>query len=236
MSDIGDPFVAGGEDFDTSTPPLDEIIKEAIEVAATNLHVWMPAVVVAVKGPGKVSLQPQLMRKFTDGTVMPLPVIQNAMVAVLRGGDYAIDIPVAVGDTGMAMFCDRSLDKWSVSGGTVDPEDTRKHDLTDAIFVPGLYPFSQPPKTLTTDLVVTNGLAKMSLQKPGTFKFNGSTSELMSVLSQITQQLTTLTQTLSTDTVNTIFGPMPLNSFAVYATINVQLNLLLVQLNSLKGV
>ena len=52
-------------------------------------------------------------------------------------GGYRITFPVAEGDTGLLLFAESSLDKWLVSGGTVDPEDDRRHDLTDAVFLPG---------------------------------------------------------------------------------------------------
>ena len=31
-----------------------------------------------------------------------------------------------IGDTGIALFCERSLDVWGVQGGLVDPKDARK--------------------------------------------------------------------------------------------------------------
>jgi hypothetical protein len=61
---------------------------------------------------------------------------------VPSGADLVV--PVAVGDTGLLVFADDSLDVWLSKGGLVDPLDDRHHALSDAIFIPGLRPFSNP--------------------------------------------------------------------------------------------
>jgi hypothetical protein len=66
-------------------------------------------------------------------------------------GGYRITFPVAVGDTGLIVFSEASLDKWLVSGGTVDPADDRRHDLTDAVFLPGLRDFGHALASAPTD-------------------------------------------------------------------------------------
>lgn len=87
-----------------------------------------------------------------------LDALELALSAVTYGG-YAgvwapsrpsvpsfvdLALPVAVGDTGLLIFSDRSLDVWLATGGIVDPGDDRRHALSDAVFVPGLRPFSSP--------------------------------------------------------------------------------------------
>jgi hypothetical protein len=42
------------------------------------------------------------------------------------------------------VFSDRSLDRWLNAGGVVDPGTYRMHDLSDAIAIPGLHPWSAP--------------------------------------------------------------------------------------------
>lgn len=152
------------------------------------------------------------------------------------GQGYSIKLPIAVGDTGYLIFSDRSLDAWLAGGGgIVDPQDARHHDLTDAIFVPGLVPFGNQTSDSTDDLVITNSAAILKIKKAGTFQLKNSENELLDLLDQITGQLQQLSQTLSTDTVNTIFGPMKLNAFATYVTIANTLTTLKTKLETLKG-
>lgn len=247
-----DPYDPTSQDLTPETKPLPIVISEAIEAAFLAKHVWLPARVSALKGNQKVDVQILLKGRYVDGQVIEHPPIQNCIVSMPMGADYSIKVPVAVGDTGIALFCDRSLDVWSVQGGIVDPQDSRNHDFSDAIFIPGLYPFNQQTQDATTDLVVTNKLSVTRFQKTGTltstngvmrvkFSFDGKLTftngavELMDLLTQITDQARLLSLTLSTDTVNTIFGPTKLNAFAEYAQIAIQLQVLLTALNTLKG-
>lgn len=66
----------------------------------------------------------------------------SASPSVPSGADLVV--PVAVGTTGLLVFCDDSLDVWLSKGGLVDPLDDRHHALSDAVFIPGLRPFSNP--------------------------------------------------------------------------------------------
>lgn len=254
-----DPYDPSLPDPEPQTIPMAEIIRRAIDSAGLQLKVCMPCVVKQVLGNQNVNIQPALQARYSfqdaskPNTATTLPVIQNVPVSMPIGNGYSIKLPVAVGDTGYFVCADRSLDVWLAgSGGIVDPQDSRKHDLSDAIFVPGLVPFSKQTTDGTTDLVITNGASVSRFMKnggalftdgvmlvkfnqDGTYVFSNGTNELMDLLVQITTQLQSLSNTLSNDTVNTIFGAVKLNSFATYQNIASQLNTLLTKLETLKG-
>lgn len=188
-------FIPGVLNPDGSTPTWGVLIQRAIDNALKDVHTWQPAIVVLVRplpnGAVVVDLQPLLLTKFGIlPAPVPLPIIQNCLVQMPRGNFYGMKLPVAVGDTGVALFCESSLDVWQVSGGAVDPLDTRHHTLSDAIFVPGLFPMSQPmPPAIgadPTELVVYNGLAQLHMQVLGGFRLtNGSpANEVLSILLQ----------------------------------------------------
>lgn len=191
------PYDPNSQDFTPETKPLDKIISEAIESAFLMKNVWMPAKVVAVKGNQKVDIQILLQSRYMDGTIITPPPIQNVMVSMPMGADYSIKLPITVGDTGLAFFCDRSLDNWSVQGGIVDPQDNRNHDISDPVFVPGLYPFNEQTEDDTTDLVMTNGDAKARLQKTGKFVFTNGSEELLQILDDLLDTLINNTYTLT---------------------------------------
>ncbi len=81
----------------------------------------------------------------------PLPVIPSVPVVFPGSGQWRLTFPVAKGDTGLLIFCSRSIDRWASQGGSVDPQDTRTHDLADAVFVPGLTDFSNPIDPFKSD-------------------------------------------------------------------------------------
>jgi hypothetical protein len=61
----------------------------------------------------------------------------------MGAGAYKITFPVAAGDIVLLCFAQTSLDNWLQLGGVVDPQDSRKFDLSDAIAIPGLLSFNQ---------------------------------------------------------------------------------------------
>lgn len=219
-----DPYSDSIQDFTPETQPLDLVIKNAIESAFLKKHVWMPAQVVNVRGNQKVDLQILLQGRYVDGQVVTRAPIQNVMVSMPMGADYSIKLPVAVGDTGIALFCDRSLDVWSVQGGIVDPEDTRNHNFSDAVFIPGLYPFTQQTTDKTTDLIIKNGNSQIRIQKDGKFQIKNDNQELIDLLDQLLDTLINKTFTL------TILGPMPFIDFT-----NLLLQDIKTKLETLKG-
>jgi Phage protein Gp138 N-terminal domain len=230
------PYDQNTPDLTPETPPLDEVIRRAISVAIMKLRVHLPGEIVKIRGPQQVDIQPLLQTRYTNGNIVNLPVIQNVMVQMPFGKNYSIKLPIAVGDTGSLLFCDRSLDVWSQgSGGIVDPQDSRNHNLQDAVFIPGLVPFPNQLTDTSTDLIITAGKAEAKFQQGGTFVFTNGANELISLLDQITQQLQSLATTLSTDTVNTIFGPMKLNAFSTYQQIGQAVQELDQMLETLKG-
>lgn len=81
----------------------------------------------------------------------PLPVIPSVPVSFPGSGGWRVTFPVAKGDTGLLIFCSRSIDRWLSEGGSVDPRDERTHDLSDAVFVPGLTDFASPISPFKSD-------------------------------------------------------------------------------------
>lgn len=186
------PYDPNGADQQPETPPLDQIITQAIQNAMRALRVWLPGEVTQVLGNQKVHVQPLLKSRYTNGDVVPLPVIQNVMVSMPMGQTWSIKCPVEVGDTGYLLFCDRSLDAWSASdGGIVDPEDSRAHDLADPIFIPGLVPFANQTTDATPDLVLTRDTAQIRLIKGGKFKIENGSQELLANLANLVNLLST---------------------------------------------
>lgn len=179
------PYDPNTIDYQGQTLNQASVIKQAIETALMNVSTWLPAVVTKVRGNQQVDIQPLLQRRYTDQTVVALPIIQNVMVSMQMGQNYSIKLPIAVGDTGIALFCQRSLDVWSVQGGLVDPSDTRHHDLCDPVFIPGLYPFNAQTGDNTTDMVLTNGASQIRLLAEGLIKIKNDDYSLNQVLQSL---------------------------------------------------
>lgn len=129
---------------DTSrTPSLPEVIANAIDAAAQDIHVALPAQVQSYDPSTQtVSVQPLLKRPLVaaDGTQTAdtPPVLNGIPVQFPAGGGMRLTFPIASGDTGLLVFSEQSLDIWKQTGGLVDPVDLRRNHLSDAVFLPGV--------------------------------------------------------------------------------------------------
>lgn len=71
-----------------------------------------------------------------------LPVCVDCPVQFPSGGGFVLTFPIAVGDEGIVIFSSRCIDAWWQNGGVQPQAELRLHDLSDGMFIPGL--FSQP--------------------------------------------------------------------------------------------
>jgi hypothetical protein len=177
------------------TPELEQVIKSAIRSELMDFKVCLPVRVEKYnKDRQEVDVQPLLKKQYRlNDEVVSLPIIPSVPVNFpsSNGGNSYIVIPIKTGDLGYVVVCDRSIDKWlSGSGQEVLPDDVRIHNLTDAIFIPGLRPF-QNPLTIDNenDLFIVNDQFKIQIDPTGKIKAQSSTDELMLILSDLLQVL-----------------------------------------------
>lgn len=132
---------------DDSTPTLSEVLDRAIRTRLAGLRVGLPARVESYDAAKhKASVQPLILEGYEgeDGerAVERLPVINDVPVIFPGSGGTRVKFPIAKGDTVFLTFASSSLDRWLVTGGEVDPADERRHDLSDAVAIPGLMDFA----------------------------------------------------------------------------------------------
>lgn len=113
-----------------------------IDNFARTLRVAMPGIVSAVNSTKQtVSVRPAIREKLAtiDGTPewVEIPELQEVPLFVYRGGDYALTLPVSVGDECLVIFADMCIDAWWQSGGVQNQIERRRHDLSDAFAIVG---------------------------------------------------------------------------------------------------
>lgn len=169
---------------------LTQLLINAIQSQLIDVHTSIPAKVVSY-ADGKATVQVLIKKKVGDDIVAIPPIVD---VPVLQprsnGGEAFISMPVIEGDTGMIVFQERSIDKWLVKGGEVDPKDARKFDLSDAVFILGLYDHSKPLKYSEKNaLEVKNKLASMILHPDGKLEFKGASEDLVGIVASVIDNL-----------------------------------------------
>lgn len=129
------------------SPEPEELLQVAFDHYVSDVHTCLPGRIEEYDAKTqKASVKP-LIKRLTlleDGTELleELPIIPDVPVQFPRTASFFFTLPVRKGDLVVLHFAERSLDNWlSGKGEDTDPDEFRMHDLSDAIAVPGGYPF-----------------------------------------------------------------------------------------------
>jgi hypothetical protein len=139
------------------TPLFAEAIKSIIEARLKHVHTALPGRVEKYDAAKQlVNVQPLIQVKYRaeDGTEIleSLPIVVNVPVAFPGANGFRVTFPIVQGDTVLLVFSESSLDRWLSQGGLVDPVDhVARHELTDAIAIPGLRDFAHALASAPTD-------------------------------------------------------------------------------------
>lgn len=201
------------------TPTLEKILQDAIRAELLNVHTCLPAKIEKYEASTqKANVQVLLKRKYeAESEAINLPVINSVPVqwpSANQGKAY-IHLPLKVGDLGIVVFSERSIDIWltgdpgkpddvvDAKGKIFDPLDPRIFDLSDAIFIPGVLPFVHSLQNVSADnLVVQNDKFRIEIAPDGTISFAGVSEELVTIIDD-------LFTTLLSAKVLTLLGPQP---------------------------
>ena len=123
---------------------ITDALRQAIQFQLYDVHTALPGVIVSYDyTKQKAEIQPSLKKSYLDGTTLDLPILSNVPVIFPRAGGASLTFPVVQGDTCLLLFIERSTDLWKSVGGNVAPNDPRKFDLSDAVAIMGLFPFTE---------------------------------------------------------------------------------------------
>lgn len=117
-----------------------DIIKSWIKNGIGEIHTALPGKVISYNAKAnKAKVQPVGHYKVKDGRDIIFPIIHDVPVVfpMGMGGSAGITFPVVAGDGCLIIFSESQMDDFLNTG--YDSADLRKHDIRDAICIPGLY-------------------------------------------------------------------------------------------------
>jgi hypothetical protein len=133
------------------TPTLGTVISNALSSRLLDVHTALPAKVEKYDPTTqtvdvKPTLKPYALAEGNVPEPRALPVITNVPLVFPGAGGFRITFPVKVGDVVLLVFSESSLEAWQSSDGQHDlaPGDFRRHNLSDAIAIPGLHTNAKP--------------------------------------------------------------------------------------------
>lgn len=162
---------------------LSELLQMAIDAKLSDVHTCLPGIVKSYdRKKQTISVQPALKRKYKDGRIVDLPIINNVPVAFPRNGQSFIHFDLGAGDAVTLIFSERSIDLWKSKGGSISPDDPRKFNLSDAYAIPGGYPTNKGFNANggSSSIEISNGANHIVIEKDGkiTLKNDGGFLEL----------------------------------------------------------
>lgn len=192
-------------------------LNEAARGQIATVNVMLPATVVSYDEPTQVAtvkIVPCFRRRDpSQGNAVVCyapPNIPGIPVAFPGAGDYSITWPLAEGSVGVLMICDRSIDEWKSTGDPrTEPQDARRHDLTDGVFLPAA---RSPADPIPADGVDS---AAMVIRGPTIKLGSASASSAVALAPLVSTDLTTLETALATAAAAAVSAAFPGDGGAV---------------------
>ena len=121
------------------------LIKRVIAERLASVHTHIPAEVVSYNAATNLcSVKPCIKSIRTEDpnnmTTIALPQIDDIPVKQFGSGKCLLTIAPQVGSYGILHTTERDIENWIINGGIVDPASSRKFDIGDGFFDPGVYP------------------------------------------------------------------------------------------------
>lgn len=187
-----------------TTPTLTLVINSLIDKRLLDLHTAIPGIIESYNPENKTaSVIPAIKRKFRDDRPnIELNQITDVPVAFLQTNNFIFSVPLTKGDEVLLIFSERSMDKWLKSGKTIDPENARKFDLSDAVAIPVLKPIGTGKQADPSNALIEHGTSTIKLSPNGTFAITNGEEELISLLQELADACAAIIT-------NTQIGPQP---------------------------
>ena len=194
------------------TPEMLDIILDSIRANQLELNTLLPGVITKYDPATQTaSVQPSLKRTFiSPEVVISRPEIDDVPVIFPRSGQQGVVFPVNRGDSVLLLFCQRSLDDWLDNGGEVQVNDSRLHNLNDAIALVGFASLADKLDPAPTNDRLELRSEKIFIGDPNQSENSTPPQQGVDVISLLDKTLTAILAL----TVPTAVGPsgVPINS------------------------
>lgn len=161
-----------------------EAIQDMIDATVETIHTCLPGYVQrydyqTCKAEVLLSTRPLWrdsdMNEFDQKNNFQT-ILSGVPVIWPRTQAFMLHAPLNKNDPVLVLFCERSIDDWVANaklGKVIQPKLRRKYSLSDAVCIPGLFPFSSAPLADSNDEVqiwYNNSVIRM--QSDGTVDIN----------------------------------------------------------------
>lgn len=156
------------------------MIRAGVERGLARVWTAIPVIVTEDTAEGHiVKVQPVIKGKQTDQqgkqTDIEPPVCTEVPIQFSSGGGFTITHPIKKGDEGIAVFGARCIDGWWDKGGLQPQLHGRRHNLSDAMYIPGI---RSKPRKLGGDPQANGQMLEIDLRSDQTAKVSLGTLQI----------------------------------------------------------
>lgn len=176
------------------------VLREYVDSLLEQVHTCMPGRVESYdESTHEATIKPLIRMRQKSGVLIDIPPIANVPIMLPSTGVFSLEYPLSIGDEVLILFSETSIGNWleSSAGSMADPEDTARFCLTDAIAIPGLWPFSVLPQSKnsikiskTGEITVVNEAgATVVMDASGLISVKNQTASLKSLMDALWSDL-----------------------------------------------
>ncbi len=180
--------------IDQESPNLSDVLSSVIRYSLSSIHTAFPAKVLSYSvSDQKANVQPLIKKVYKDEKVESYPVIPSVPIMFPRTATALISLPIKKGDLVLVIIMERSIDQWLESSGEESrPTSNRRFDLSDAIAIPGLYPFGSSSDADPDAILIKNGLTTIKIDADGKLEMGSASAQLLDIIDQTLSELQAL--------------------------------------------
>lgn len=206
-------------------PTLADVLDKVTEYRTRQVNTAEPGRIISFdKKHNRAEVELCIKGKLlcVDGMeTMPAPLLPTVPVLWPRGGGSFITWPLKRGDYCLVVFQKKSIDQWCGKGGTqVDPILDWHHHLSDAVCLPGFYPYPEAlPESEQLDDAISLGFEKGSarLRVREDVVEVGGADYAIALAEKVEAALETLKQAIATAPVAPLDGGFAFKSYLMAA-------------------
>lgn len=136
---------------------LSELLDDFEDSLLSDIHTAIPGEIDSYEGEDTRKAKIKILVKLAmpDGEILSAGVISDVPVQFPGSSSFSLTYPLKKGDKGLLIFSEHGIGNYLTGDGSEqDPDNISKFALTDAIFIPGIWPFSQVNKTTDNSIKV----------------------------------------------------------------------------------
>lgn len=177
-----------------------EVINAFIDARLNELHkIAIGRVESYDASKNTVSVTPMTNRMIPDSATPPnyvsekLPAMADVQVAHFRGNGMFAAMPLAQGDFGILLYCDRNHSQWRATGNQSDPGDLGLHTMSTALFIPAIFPDKSPIQNADANNLVigsdSNGSSRIVIKPGGEIDMGAAAAQFVAMNEKVLSEL-----------------------------------------------